>query len=92
MRQWRAACPWPSQPSVEITEVVLCGRTGWVVPSDSVRDLEDAILEAASHPQKALQFAESGRLRFDERFTREKMLQSYRGIYRELLNGVSDGR
>ncbi len=72
-------------------EVVLCGRTGWVVPSDSVRDLEDAILEAASHPQKALQFAESGRLRFDERFTREKMLQSYRGIYRELLNGVSDG-
>jgi glycosyltransferase involved in cell wall biosynthesis len=70
-------------------EVVLSDRTGWVVASDCVRNLEGAILEAASHPQKARQFAESGRLRFHERFTREKMLQSYRGIYRELLNGVS---
>jgi glycosyltransferase involved in cell wall biosynthesis len=64
------------------------GQTGWVVGSDSVADLKKAILEAVSHPQKARQFAESGRLRFDERFTREKMLQGYRRIYAEMLNGA----
>lgn len=69
-------------------EVVVGGHTGWVVGSDSVRDLKGAILEAVSQPQKARQFAESGRLRFDERFTREKMLQSYRRIYAEMLNGA----
>jgi L-malate glycosyltransferase len=70
-------------------EVVLCSRTGWVVDSDSVLDLKKAILEAASHPQKARHFAESGRLRFDERFTRDKMLQSYRRIYTEMLSAES---
>jgi L-malate glycosyltransferase len=69
-------------------EVVMGGQTGWVVGSDSVADLKKAILEAVSHPQKARQFAESGRLRFDERFTREKMLQGYRRIYAEMLNGA----
>ncbi len=67
-------------------EVVIGGQTGWVVPSGSVQDLASAILDAASHPQKAFEFGEAGRKRFEENFTREKMLQSYRMIYSELLN------
>lgn len=66
-------------------EVVIGGRTGWVFASDSVRDLEEAILEAASHPQKARQFADSARQRFDEKFTLERMLEGYRRIYSEMI-------
>jgi len=66
-------------------EVVVSGMTGWVVASDSVRDLKNAILEAVFHPQKAKYFADSGRLRFDERFTLEKMLGGYRRVYSEMM-------
>ncbi len=66
-------------------EVVLGGRTGWVVPSDSASDLEKAILEAASIPGKTRQLAEAGRRRFEEKFTLDKMLESYRRIYAEML-------
>ena len=69
-------------------EVVVGGHTGWVVGSDSVQDLKGAIFEAASHRQKARQFAEAGGRRFNEKFTIQKMLQSYRRIYSEMLNGA----
>lgn len=66
-------------------EVVVNGLTGWVVASDSVQDLKNAILEAASNPGKAIQFSDSGRRRFNEKFTLEKMLQNYNSIYKEML-------
>jgi glycosyltransferase involved in cell wall biosynthesis len=65
-------------------EIVIGGLTGWVVPSDSVHDLKNAVVEAASHPRKAKRFADSGRRRFEEKFTMEKMLDSYRKIYKEM--------
>ncbi len=66
-------------------EVVVNGLTGWVVASDSVPDLKNAILEAASHPDKAMQFSDSGRQRFNREFTLDKMLRSYRNAYIEML-------
>jgi len=70
-------------------EVVIGGQTGWVVASGSIKELTGAILNAVSHPRKSLEFGEAARRRFEEKFTLEKMLQSYRMIYHELLNGVS---
>lgn len=66
-------------------EVVLGGRTGWVVPSDSASDLKNAILEAASGSGRTRQFAQAGRSRFEEKFTLDKMLANYRRIYAEML-------
>ncbi|MEN6484435.1 MAG: glycosyltransferase [Syntrophobacteraceae bacterium] len=66
-------------------EVVVGGQTGWVVSSDSVEELTDAILDAAMHPDKTADFGEAARKRFQERFTRESMLGNYRAIYCELL-------
>jgi glycosyltransferase involved in cell wall biosynthesis len=67
-------------------EVVISGLTGWVVASDSVQDLKNAVVEAAFHPEKARQFSDFGRRRFDEKFTLEKMLCGYRRIYSEMMN------
>ena len=66
-------------------EIVIGGMTGWVVASDSVQDLKGAILAAACRPQKARQFADSGRRRFDEQFTSGKMLADYRRVYSEMV-------
>ena len=70
-------------------EVVIGEQTGWVVASGSIKELTSAILDAVSHPRKSLELGEAARSRFEEKFTREKMLQSYRMIYRELLKAVS---
>ncbi len=67
-------------------EVVAGGQTGWVVASGSVEELTSAILDAAACPRKAFEFGGAGQKRYEEKFTREKMLQSYRMIYGELLN------
>jgi glycosyltransferase involved in cell wall biosynthesis len=67
-------------------EVVISGLTGWVVKSDSVRDLTNAIVEAVSNPQKTGHLADSARRRFNEKFTMEKMLTAYRNVYSEMMN------
>ena len=67
-------------------EVVAGGQTGWVVASVSVEELTSVILDAAACPRKAFEFGGAGQKRYEEKFTREKMLQSYRMIYGELLN------
>lgn len=66
-------------------EVVIDGVTGLVVPSDCVQNLTNAILEMASHPLKARQFADSARRMFHEKFTLEKMLCGYRRVYGEMM-------
>jgi glycosyltransferase involved in cell wall biosynthesis len=69
-------------------EIVTRGETGWVVPSDSVKELSSALLEAASDSRRAGEFGEAGRRRFEERFSYEAMIDSYRRIYTEMLPAI----
>lgn len=66
-------------------EIVSKGRTGWVVPSDSVADLTAAILDAIGNPAKRAEYAEAGRQRFEECFTFDRMIENYCRIYSEML-------
>jgi glycosyltransferase involved in cell wall biosynthesis len=66
-------------------EVVLAGQTGWVIPSRSVESLTAAILEAASDAQHRYRLAQAGRQRFEQHFTFERMVASYRDIYQSLI-------
>jgi glycosyltransferase involved in cell wall biosynthesis len=66
-------------------EVVLKDCTGWVVPSESIEALTAVLLEAVGNPQKRQTFACAGRQRFEEYFTFERMVMSYREIYNGLL-------
>lgn len=70
-------------------EVVVKDRTGWVAPSDSVEALTAALLEAVNDPEKRQAFARAGRQRFEDCFTFDRMIETYRNLYRDLLAKTS---
>lgn len=65
-------------------EIVIDGQTGWVVPSESEEALTAAIRAAVIEPQARQGLARAGRRRFEERFGFERMLASYRAVYRSM--------
>ena len=66
-------------------EIVASGETGWVIPSDSVKDLSMVLLEASSDAQKAASLGDAGRRRFEDDFGYQKMIDGYRTVYSEML-------
>ena len=66
-------------------EIVRDGVNGWLVPSGAVDRLTQVMLEAASDPHKCHELGEAGQHSVAERFTLQRMLQSYRECYRALL-------
>jgi sugar transferase (PEP-CTERM/EpsH1 system associated) len=66
-------------------EIVTAGETGWVVASDDVGALTQAVGEAVRDEATREQRAEAGRRRFEERFLFARMLDHYRDLYREML-------
>jgi glycosyltransferase involved in cell wall biosynthesis len=69
-------------------EVVTANETGWVVPSDDPAALANAFHEAMRDDTVRHNRAEAGRRRFREKFGFDRMLDSYRDLYRELLAPV----
>lgn len=69
-------------------EVVAKDQTGWVVPSDSVEALTDALLDAANNPEKRRAFAHAGQRCFEERFSFGRMIETYRRIYSDMLKRI----
>lgn len=66
-------------------EIVLENETGWVVPSNQVEGLVSVFLDAFNDPAQRARFAQAGKLRYEERFRFDKMIESYRRIYREMM-------
>jgi glycosyltransferase involved in cell wall biosynthesis len=66
-------------------EVVCAGETGWVVPSEAADALTAALLEAVKDSQLRRCLGSAARRRFEERFTLDKMISSYRQLYRSML-------
>ena len=67
-------------------EIVVNGESGWVIPSNSVDALAAAILESAGDAQKRRSIALAGKRRFEDQFTFDRMIESYRKEYRMLLS------
>jgi glycosyltransferase involved in cell wall biosynthesis len=67
-------------------EIVIKDTTGWIVPSNAVGALTDAIVESADNEQKRLRFAAAGKRRFKECFSFDRMIEAYRQRYEELLS------
>lgn len=65
-------------------EIVQNGVSGWVVPSNDVAALAEAISQAASDEPVRRAFAEEGRRRFEKHFDLTTMIANYRRIYGEL--------
>jgi glycosyltransferase involved in cell wall biosynthesis len=67
-------------------EIVVKDQSGWVVPSDSVTAMTEAILESQNHPHKRHAFSVVGRTRWEEQFTFERMVDAYRQLYKDMLS------
>jgi len=63
-------------------EVIIPGKTGWLLPPKEVAGLSAAIVEALSNPDAARRMAEAGREMCKERFRVEKMVDEIEAIYR----------
>jgi glycosyltransferase involved in cell wall biosynthesis len=66
-------------------EVVLPGKTGWLIPPKSIDELARAIKEALSHPDEARKMGATGRSLFTEKFRSEVMVERIARLYQELL-------
>ncbi len=67
-------------------EVIADGRTGRLVPPESVRELAEAVLDLIERPDHAAQMAREGRRRVRDAFRAETMVGRLERIYRELLS------
>ncbi len=54
-----------------LTEVVENGRTGWTLPPGDPQALKAALLEVLDNPKNLVPFAEAGRLRYEQFFSRD---------------------
>ena len=68
-------------------EAVKDGVSGFVVPSEDVPALSDAIIQLLSDPSKAKEMGTIGKDRVTDRFTIEAMMNQVVGVYANLLNG-----
>lgn len=68
-------------------ELVADGETGWVVPSDDRAAMGRAIAAAAADAAGRARRGDAARRRFESRFAMPRMLDAYRAIYRDLLDG-----
>lgn len=66
-------------------EVVINGRTGWLVPPKSIDELASAVCEALSDPARAKALALEGRALCSQKFPAEVMVEQISNHYRRLL-------
>ncbi len=67
-------------------EIVIDGRTGFVVPSGSVVRMAAALSLLAERKDIAQKMGRAARRRFEEGFTFEAMMDKYRRLYRALVS------
>ncbi|ACX51484.1 glycosyl transferase group 1 [Ammonifex degensii KC4] len=68
-----------------IPEVVLEGRTGYLVPPGDAQALARALLSLLESPDKAREMGEAGRKWVEEHFSSRRMAQEVMKIYQEAL-------
>jgi glycosyltransferase involved in cell wall biosynthesis len=72
--------------AVEGTEdLVVPGRTGWLVPAGDAAALSRALIEAADSPECRRRFGEAGRLRIEEHFSLETTVLAYERLWAGVL-------
>jgi len=66
-------------------EVVLPGKTGYLLPPKDSEALAEAVIRLAQNPELRTQLAQEGRRRCVELFRHERMTAQLRALYEELL-------
>ena len=79
-------CPVVATYVGGIPEVVVEGKTGFLVPPKDPNAMAEAILKIASNKELAKQMGNAGRKRVEEEFSLEKMVSEYQKVYEEALS------
>lgn len=66
-------------------EVVLCGKTGLLVPSQSPNELADAIIKLLRDPDLARAMGQAGRERVEAEFDLRRAVKEYESLYKFLI-------
>lgn len=69
-------------------EVVIDGRTGWLVPGDDVDALVSAMAAASADRAKAAQYGANARAQVEQRFAIETMCNRYGAVYSRVVSGT----
>jgi glycosyltransferase involved in cell wall biosynthesis len=78
--------------AVEGTEdLVIPGRTGWLVPPRDPDALAHALDEAANDPDRRRRFGDAGRARVEREFSLDAVVEAYERLWASVL-GIRDGR
>ncbi|MEW6742802.1 MAG: glycosyltransferase [Planctomycetota bacterium] len=73
-----------------VPEIVLHDETGLLVPPRDPAALAAAVLDLLRDPDRARRLGEAGRRLVEERFTADKMVESYAGLFRRLSANGQD--
>jgi sugar transferase (PEP-CTERM/EpsH1 system associated) len=71
-------------------DLVADGDTGCIVPPSDDAALASAIAGYATDPQRAIAHGRAGRLRVEQRFSLQRMIDRYHRLYLALINGAGD--
>ncbi|WP_165071040.1 glycosyltransferase [Paludisphaera rhizosphaerae] len=71
-------------------ELVVPGRTGWLVPARDPRSLAAAVVEAAADRETRRRLGQAGRFRVEEEFSIPRMVERYEDLWAAVL-GFSAG-
>jgi len=73
------------------SEIVLHGKTGYLVPPNDPESLARAIIHLLKHKEEAARLGKAGRHWVEENFTSEKMVEKTEALYYELLEKAGNG-
>ena len=69
-----------------VSEAVIDGETGFLIPRDNKEVLKEKIKELYENRNLCYEFGENGRKRYLKYFTSDKMVEKIIKIYEEILN------
>ncbi|MCX8053042.1 MAG: glycosyltransferase family 4 protein [Armatimonadetes bacterium] len=81
----RAGLPVVASDVGGVSEAVVDGETGYLVPRGDVNSLSERLRYLARHPEERRRLGESGRHRCLTHFTLSKMVESTLAVYREVV-------
>jgi len=68
-----------------VSEQVVHGETGWLVPAQSVPELRHALTDLIGNKETRASFGQASRLRYEKLFAQPQMIDRTREVYAEVL-------
>lgn len=74
--------------SGSLSEVIVNGETGFLIPHGDSKAMKEAVKGLLSHPERARLLGFAGRKRVERYFSAGKMTMHMEGVYRDLVNSM----